>query len=308
MLIARDGQVAHVAKPAGLLAWHPSGQLLAFSMNRFMTLFHTIGRNQDVYDGTGDLGVYFVNEATVSVTPKIAETNWFETWPAWPPDGQYLYFCRAPNLPVERFREIRYDLMRIRYDLKTDTWGEVESLLTAQAAGLSIAQPRISPDGKHLMFCMFPYSSFPGTQPASDLYLMDLENRSYRRLDEVNSERSESWHCWSSNGRWFVFSSKRRDGFLTRPYFSYFDSSGKAHKPFLLPQKDPTAYDSTPLMYNLPELVKGPVQVSRRQLFQAVFAPNKIIKPVIDSRLPQSQPQQSDAPRGENTYEQAPPK
>src|SRR5665647_1707249 len=98
---------------------------------------------------------------------------------------------------------------------------------------------------------MFPYSSFPGTQPESDLYLMDLRTKKYQRLDAVNSNRSECWHSWSSNGRWFVFSSKRRDGLLTRPYFSYFDSQGQAHKPFLLPQKDPADfYDSLPQMIN----------------------------------------------------------
>jgi len=110
--------------------------------------------------------------------------------------------------------------------------------------------------------------------------MMDLRTKKYQRLDAVNSNRSECWHSWSSNGRWFVFSSKRRDGLLTRPYFSYFDSQGQAHKPFLLPQKDPADfYDSLPQMINLPELVTGPVPYGQRTWFKAIFSPDHRVVP-----------------------------
>ena len=65
-------------------------------------------------------------------------------------------------------------------------------------------------------------------------------------------------------------SSKRRDGLFSKVYFSYFDEDGKAHKPFLLPQKDPAFYDSCIETFNVPELVKGPVPVTSRQLSRAV--------------------------------------
>lgn len=279
MLLFKDGSVSTVEKPGGLLAWHPSGEILTLSQNRFVMIFHTLGRNRDVYDGAGDIHYYDLVQGQHHSTPATSRPDIWETWPTWSPDGKYLYFCSTPQSDRQQFMEIQYDLNRVSFDLASRTWGEVETVLSARSTGLSMAQPRISPDGRFLMFCMFPYGSFPGTQPASDLYLLDLQSRHYRRMNEVSSLRSESWHCWSSSGRWFVFSSKRRDGLLTRPYLSYFDATGMARKPFIVPQQDPAAYDSYPKLYNLPELVTGPVPVSKRELFQATFRPSSRTAP-----------------------------
>lgn len=281
LLLAKNGEVTTVDKTAGLLAWHPSGDLIAFSQNKFVMIFHTQGGNRDVYDGAGDLFLYSLKSNRITTSPQISRPNQWETWPTWSPDGRYLYFCSAPKATEDRFQQIRYSLMRIPYDEKTDTWGELETVLSSSATGLSIAQPRISPDGRFLMFNMFPYSSFPSTQPQSDLYLLDLTTRQIQRLDAVNSNRAESWHCWSSNGRWFVFSSKRRDGLLLRPYISYFDADGHAHKPLLVPQKDMSFYDASTKIINLPELITGPVQTSQRQLFDAIFKPSHLVKPQL---------------------------
>ena len=173
--------------------------------------------------------------------------------------------------------EVRYDLMRIEYEPETGRWGELECLLAAEDTGLSITEPRISPDGRFVLFCMSDYGNFPVYRPSSDLYLMDLETRRYERLP-VNSERSESWHSWSSNSRWIAFSSKRGDGLYARSYLSYINKEGQAHKPILLPQKDPTFYDSFLEDFNLPELITGPVPVTRRELVNAVVSPDEVIE------------------------------
>ena len=73
-------------------------------------------------------------------------------------------------------------------------------------------------------------------------------------LPAVNSDKSDTYHSWSSNSHWFVFASKRDDGLYGKPYFSYVDSTGKAYKPFVLPQEDPEHYDITLKSYNIPEL------------------------------------------------------
>ena len=152
------------------------------------------------------------------------------------------------KVPPENYNKVKYDLLRISYDIEKDQWGEVETVLSAQDTGLSILEPRISPDGRWLLFCMCDYGSFPVYHQSSDLYLMDLKaaqqtgQYKYRRLD-INSDQSESWHSFSSNSRWIAFSSKRHYGIFTRTYLSYVDKTGKVYKPIILPQKDPTFYD-----------------------------------------------------------------
>ena len=61
-------------------------------------------------------------------------------------------------------------------------------------------------------------------------------------LDPLNSKEAESYHSWSSNSRWVVFSSRRIDGLYTRPFIANIDENGKASKPFLLPQDDVNYY------------------------------------------------------------------
>ncbi len=259
---------------AGYSAWHPGGQVAAFVAGDMMQFFHAVGENRDVFNCESDLALYDADSNTVTTTPQISRPDRVETFPAWSPDGRHLYYCSTDPLPVDRYREIRYDLMRISYDADSQRWGDVEPVLLAKDTGLSISEPRISPDGRWLLFCMSEYGEFPVFQPSSDLYLMDLSTRRYTRLD-INSPRSESWHSWSSNGRWIVFASKRRDGIFARLYFSYVDAQGRVHKPVLLPQRDPTFYDRFLKTYNVPELTPTPVPATERAIVKAVCQGNR---------------------------------
>jgi Tol biopolymer transport system component len=149
-----------------------------------------------------------------------------------------------------------------------------EAVLTAAETGMSIGEPRVSPDGRRLLFCMASCGSLFPFQSGSDLHLMEIASRKYQR-PECNSQQSESWHSWSSNSRWIVFTSMRDVPLLSRLYFSYIDSKGNATKPFLLPQKDPSSYDlCLNVYYNVPELVSGPIAITQRELIQAVGSVN----------------------------------
>lgn len=266
------GQIARAL--AGYLAWHPNGRVAVFVASDVSQFFHAVGENRDVFNCASDLALYDADSNTVTTAPQISRKDRVETFPTWSPDGRYLYFCSTDPLPGERYRESRYDLMRVRYDPETGRWGELEPVLLANDTGLSIVEPRISPDGRWLLFCMLEYGEFPPFQSSSDLYLMDLGTRRYTRLDAINSPRSESWHSWSSNSRWIVFASKRRDGIFARLYFSFVDEEGRAHKPVLLPQKDPTFYDRFLKTYNAPELTPTPVPATQWELVEAIRRPD----------------------------------
>ncbi len=306
MILVRDGAVIkvdtrtrHSPASAAHFAWHPSGRIAAFSLNKLMMFTHAVGEIRDVWDAASDLALYVVDSNRVTSTKKIAHPNRLETWPTWSPDGEYLYFCSAPPTPQSRYKEIKYDLMRIRYDLETGVWGDPETVLAAQETGLSIAQPRISPDGRFLLFCMSECGSFPVFLDSSDLYMMDIKTGTYRRL-EINSDLCESWHSWSSNSRWIVFSSKRLDGLLAKVYFSYVDENGKAHKPLLLPQKDPRFYDSLVRTYNLPELIVEPIRIPPRDFCRAVYAsPQPVSSDAVTGPTPAADAAQQPSPARE---------
>ena len=278
-LITSAAEVVKVKTRFGYTSWHPQGRMVVFSVNKVRQFFHPAGDElRDVLDLESGLAYYDLSSQSVKTVPQIAHTDQMETYPCWSPDGRTLYFSRAPipwsdreTVPPTGYDQVRYSLMRIRYDPSTDAWGEAETLASADKTGRSMVMPRVSPDGRYIMFCACRYGCFPIHQPTSDLWVLDLETGRHRELT-VNSERSESWHSWSANGRWFVFSSKRQDGLFAKPYLSYFDQQGKAHKPLLLPQRDPGLYDCLHRSYNVPELVTEPVRMSRFALGRAVRA------------------------------------
>lgn len=287
-LLVEGDKVRKIGTKFGYTSWHPSGRVAAFSVNKVRQLFHSAASEvPDVVDLDSAMAYYLVESESVKTTPNLARKDRLETYPAWSADGRYLYFCSAPvtwsdrTVVPESYDQIKYDLVRTSYDIDNDQWGPLESVLSAEDTGLSILLPRISPDGRWLLFCMCDYGCFPVYRRSSDLYLMDLEaarqtgQYKYSRLD-INSSESESWHCWSSNSRWIAFSSKRGSGVFTRTYIAYVDESGKVHKPIRLPQKDPTYYDSCLWTYSIPELVTEPVRVTREKLGRVVRSSQNI--------------------------------
>jgi hypothetical protein len=288
MILVRHGRAEKVDTrvagkgAAAYIAWHPGGKLLAFSRNSLVQMFHTAGVEvREVVDRDSDLGLYAVDTGQVYTVPEISRPDRLETFPTWSPDGRYLYFCSAPALADNRelplqYDKIQYDLVRIAYDAAAGRWGQVETVVAAARLGKSISLPQISPDGRLLMFCGHDYGSFPIFKPSSDLYMLDLSlvgtpgETAPRRLDEIDSPRSDSYHTWSSNGRWVLFSSKREDGLFARLYIAHLGDGGRFGKPFVLPQRDPEFYGRCLMTYNRPELLAEPVTVSAAELARAM--------------------------------------
>ena len=249
--------------------WHPDGRYAAFSINTTKQAFHTVHANKvEVYDQASDLLLFDTETNTLLTDSLIYSEKYFETFPEWSPDGQYLYFCSAVARPMpQEYDSLRYDLLRIAFDASTGQFGkQVDTLVSSANTGKSVALARISPDGKYIVFCMSNYGTFPIWRHENDLYILNLETKEMRNLSTINSDRSDSYHSWSTNGRWMVFSSRRIDGTFTRPYLCYFDVEGNAHTPFLLPQKDPMHYDLSTKSYNIPEFIIGKVSVSPHKL------------------------------------------
>jgi len=234
--------------------WHPSGKFVAFSSNKIIQRFHAADNKKvEVSDLESSLVLYDVDKNEMMNVELTNKEQFMDTYPEWSPDGKFLYFCRA-NQIGENYdhKEIKYNLFRVSFDPEKRTFGETELIFDAAASAKSVAFPRISPDGRFLVITLFDYGCFPIWHKEADLYSINLENFSADRLD-LNSDFTDSYHSWSSNGRWLVFSSKRRDGLTARPYISYIKEDGTSDKPFVLPQKDPDFYNHFLKTYNIPE-------------------------------------------------------
>jgi Tol biopolymer transport system component len=234
--------------------WHPSGQFVAFSSNKTIQQFHSADNKKvEVSDLESSLILYDVKKNEMMNIPFAGKENFMDTYPEWSPDGKWLYFCRAPQVGKDfDYTLIRYNLYRASFDQGNRTFGDPELVLDASSAGKSLAFPRVSPDGRFLVITMFDYGCFPIWHKEADLYSIDLNNFKSSRLS-LNSDFADSYHSWSSNGKWLIYSSKRLDGLTARPFLSYINADGTSEKPFVLPQKDPEFYSNFLKSFNIPE-------------------------------------------------------
>jgi hypothetical protein len=250
-------------------AWHPSGKYVAFSTNKTVQSFHMRPeKNIEVYDLYSSLVIYDVDSNRIYECPRrdTAE-KWMETFPCWSSDGKYLYYCRARQVSRgDDYTQVRYDLARRSFD--QGTLGDAEVVFDAGSIGKSVSFPVVSPDGKYLVFTLHDYGTFSIWHKEADLYILDLSDGKTSKMS-LNSDNTESYHSWSSNGKWLVFSSKRDDGLTARPYFSYFFSPDSTGKPFILPQEDPGFYKRFEKTFNRPEFVTGEIKPGPRDFEKA---------------------------------------
>lgn len=290
-------------------SWHPNGKWIAFCT-------HILGvggygshkRFINLLDSASNIILYDTEMNRVILDRNLWTQDFEETWPAWSPQGDYLYFCRTAKVSddtvkaypgwTERCRHIYFDLARIGFEPESGRFSDTVETLLAGIPGASYSVPRISPDGKYLLVCRALFNSVP-YQAEGDLLLLDLEkldslrSRNGRqplrlgRSDELppiaslpqqlNSSEAESWHKWSHNGKWVVFASKRQDGHYSLPYFSFFDGKGFS-KPFVLPQKDARYYQTNLRSFNLPTFVRNASGLDPRKAAEARESDARIIK------------------------------
>ena len=234
--------------------WHPSGKFVAFSSNKIVQQFHSADNKKvEVSDLESSLLLYDKEKNVIMNIDIAGKEHSMDTYPEWSTDGKSLYFCRAEQIGKDYdYSKIRYNLYRMSFDPDKLKFGVPEMVFDAIKINKSMSFPRCSPDGKYLVFTLADYGCFPIWHKEADLYQVDLQNLATRRLD-LNSDFTDSYHSWSSNSKWLIFSSKRMDGLTGRPFISYIDDSGNSSKPFVLPQEDPEFYMGFLKSYNIPE-------------------------------------------------------
>ena len=318
-LIAYDGKVEKIdwstlplSSPPVYPAWHPTQRLIAYSTNKTMQAFHTADLNKiEVIDGESNLVIYDIDRHEMKTVENRPDE--LETFPCWTPDGRWLYYCSArfkyqadsvdlPEITL-RYQQLKYNIYRKPFNTDTHQFGERQLVFAADSLGMSATLPRISPDGRWLLFTMGQWGCFHIWHRDADLWMMPLDNAQCTMdnaqctmdnaqctmdnaqctmdnaqctmhnaqleahpLTECNSDDTESCHSWSGNGRWVVFSSRRYDGVFTRPFFAHIDKEGHVTKPFELPCKNPDRHRQLMKSYNVPELMRGPVTLKPQQI------------------------------------------
>jgi len=258
-ILNQGGQLSKLNIPGSVyFCFSPSGRYITYSTQKIIPAFHSDpSKRLEVYDSSSNVFVADMQEHRIISSPLLSDSLKFETLPTFSPDGKYIYYCEADSVILpEDIRQLQYRLVRIAFDEHT---GQIGNRIDTIFSERSVCHPRVSPDGKMILYTVADYGTFPIWHPEADLQMMNLQTGAIDRLSIVNSRKSDTYHSWSSNSRWFVFASKRDDGLYGKPYFCYVDKDGKAHKPFCLPQEHPTFYDNNLKSFNAPELGKGKV-------------------------------------------------
>ncbi len=215
----------------------------------------------------GILALYHRETRKFQSLPGADDPAYVQSNPNWSPDGRFLVFARAKAynlastagqgkvlLTPEECREFTRDGKPFLFDLyrlpfNDGRGGTAEPLAGASGDGFSHYFPRYSPDGRWIVFCRA--KSYMLLQPDSELYIIPAEGGQARRL-RCNLSRMNSWHSWSPNGRWLVFSSKAFSDY-TQLFLTHIDPEGDSTPPVLLEH-----FTATNRAANIPEFVNLP--------------------------------------------------
>ena len=262
-LYSRDGQMRKLntatdstAGPAVYGEISADGRYGIFTTADIRPILHS-GRfyKLEVFDASSDLILLDFEQGTVTEGAEFQET-----FPCWSADGRTIYFCRAISRPQpDSTFEMHYDLYSVAFDPETGRLGDtLTRVVDAASRGKSVSFPKCSPDGRFILMTVSDYGTFPIWHSETDLWLYEIATGALFPLETVNGKYSDSYHCWSSTGRWICWASKRDDRLYGKPYFAHIGEDGTVSKPFVLPQRDPGRYQVTLKSYNIPELYRFP--------------------------------------------------
>jgi len=270
-LIRRDGfqTLYNMSNPLTLGVvypyWHPEGRYLAYSVNDIRQSFHNVpDRVLEVYDLASDVVIFDTEEETINVFPLLQDSSRLETFPAFSPDGKTLYFCSAAV--NDDFQQIRYELCSVEFDPVSGSVGD--SIRTVWSNPTKSASfPRPSYDGRYLMFTVSDFGNFSIWHKEADLWVYDCRSGEAYPASNLNSSDTESYHSWSTNSKWVVFSSRRDDGRYTRLYLSHCNADGSFSKPFMLPQRNPELNLLLLQSFNIPEFCTGDFSIEKKEVY-----------------------------------------
>ena len=215
----------------------------------------------------GILVVYDTEKGTYQPLPGADDPEYVQSNPTWSPDGKSIVFARTKayrkdsianatsvllsekDVPefVNDKQPFKFDLYRVPFN--DGRGGKAEPIEGASHNGKSNYFAKFSPDGKWIVFCKA--ENYMLLMPDSELYIIPADGGEARRL-RANTPRMNSWHSWSSNGRWLVFSSKANTAY-TQLFLTHIDADGESTPPVVLER-----FTGDDRAANIPEFVPLP--------------------------------------------------
>ena len=215
---------------------------------------------QVFYPTRGTLAWYDRQTNRLQRLPGADDPGYVQAGGVWSPDGKYIVFMRAeaktpypPGVPLARYAnspdetQIQYNLYRIPFN--QGKGGQAEPIRGASANGMSNSFPKVSPDGRWIVFVQARNGMV--MRPDGKLYIVP-SGGGEARLMNCNTPLMNSWHTFSPNGRWLAFSSKSRSPY-TQLYLTHLDANGNDTPPILV--DNTTAANRA---VNLPEFANIP--------------------------------------------------
>jgi Flp pilus assembly protein TadD len=215
---------------------------------------------QVFYPTRGILAWYDRDTKRLQPLPGADDPRYVQAGGVWSPDGKYIVFVRAaaqtpypPGSPLARYAndpketQLQYDLYRIPFN--QGKGGQPERIRGASANGMSNNFPKVSPDGRWIVFVECRNGMV--MRPDGKLHIVPFEGGE-ARLMKCNTPLMNSWHTFSPNGRWMAFSSKSRSPY-TQLYLTHLDPDGNDTPPILV--DNATAANRA---VNLPEFANIP--------------------------------------------------
>ncbi len=196
---------------------------------------------------SGDIYYYDAEKNSVSPLKGASDPSFIEDMPFFSPDGKTLLFSRyqygvkdgVPGIPS-------IDLYRVPFN--EGAGGEPVPVKNASSNNLYQYFPRFAGNGKWISFCRGDGRQGIYARRSSDIFLLSTQDNTVTKLNLNKENAMDSWHDWSPDSHWLIFSSNREMNNLTALYLAFVDDSGKDYPPVKL-----VGYDR--LKVNTPQFV-----------------------------------------------------
>ena len=128
-----------------------------------------------MFDNQSDVYVYDLKQDKVLRSPLLADSTRLETFPTFfKRRRRNLLLCGKWPGSTFGYRQRSLQPVSHRLDPKLGKLGAKTDTIVSGIPGRSVSHPRVSPDGKRLLYTVSDFGTFPIWHREADLQMIDL--------------------------------------------------------------------------------------------------------------------------------------